>query len=441
MKMAVALLVALFCTGLFAQPDGLPKIAVYVTGNLNESESQALGTEMLNGLVRSGRFTAAERSAEFMAEIAQVQAIQPSGSVDDGQISRLGKQFGVQFVCIAGVAGTFGSHQVSARIVDVETAKARLIGRASGQLNSAHALETLTAHVINSMFGGSPILPIPPPQAAPLQPQAGPIRVAQAMPPQPQPTPVQPEPAPVPESIPTRAASDLGMQEEPMQVADEKTYDSDFRMSIGLGGFFAGDFGGGAAGISSKEFKGTYSAMPWIGGGANAFFDASYAEIGVGFTFASGKFVSKDPEYGKQEDDEEYSLMYLNLSLLGKYPIYLDGLSIWPAAGIEYALCISGEYDGRDLFMYNTRYTISDINQLWIKFGIGMDTPLNNVVFLRTKLLYGIGFGSKLAKNEARMVNDDIKEYTGRKGDVKAVLSHGLQLGISIGFNLNSNSW
>jgi len=222
-RVGALLLVALFCTEAFAQSGGLPKIAVYVTGNLNDSEKHALGTEMLNALVKSGRFMAVERSTAFMAEIEREQATQRSGGVDDGQISRLGKQFGVQFVCIAGVAGAFGSHQVSARIIDVETAEVKMIGRASGQLNSMHALETLTASVINSMFGGAPILPIPPPQAASTQRQAAPIQA-----------PMQPASAPTPNTIDKRVGHGRGVITEPQTEISSGAADIFFSTQIGM---------------------------------------------------------------------------------------------------------------------------------------------------------------------------------------------------------------
>jgi len=133
-KKVSVLLVIFFCIGtVFAQSGELPKIAIYVTGNLNESERQALGKEMLNALVKSGLFTAVERSTAFVAEMERELVTQHTGAVDDSQISRLGKWFGVQYVCIANVVAAFGSHQVSARILNVETAEIKLIGRASGQ--------------------------------------------------------------------------------------------------------------------------------------------------------------------------------------------------------------------------------------------------------------------------------------------------------------------
>jgi len=130
----------------------LPKIAVYVTGNAKEDEKKALGTRILVSLVNSGRYKAIERSNSFLAEIAKEQVKQRSGDIDDNQISALGKQFGVKFVCIADITPAFGEYQVSARIVNVETAEVEFIGDASGSLNSMTDLERISNLVVNNMF-------------------------------------------------------------------------------------------------------------------------------------------------------------------------------------------------------------------------------------------------------------------------------------------------
>jgi len=112
------------------------KIAVYVTGDVSNNEKEALGTQMLVSLVNSGRYKGIERSNSFLAEIEKEQEKQRSGAIDDNQISELGRQFGVKFVCIAAITPAFGEFQVSARIVDVETAQVEFIGASSGKLKS-----------------------------------------------------------------------------------------------------------------------------------------------------------------------------------------------------------------------------------------------------------------------------------------------------------------
>jgi hypothetical protein len=142
----------IFSAGAFAQE--LPKIAVYVTGDVPNNEKEALGTRILASLVNSGRYIAIERSNSFLAEIEKEHTKQRSGDIDDSQISALGKQFGVKFVCIAAITPAFGDFQISARIIDVETAVVVFIGESSGQLNSMDDLSRVSDNVVENMFSG-----------------------------------------------------------------------------------------------------------------------------------------------------------------------------------------------------------------------------------------------------------------------------------------------
>ena len=131
----------------------LPKIAVYVTGNVGADEKEALGTRMLASLINSGRYMGIERSNSFLAEIEKEHIKQRSGAIDDNQISALGKQFGVKFVCIAAITPAFGDFQVSARIVDVETAQVIFIGESASPLKSMADLAQVSDQVVKNMFG------------------------------------------------------------------------------------------------------------------------------------------------------------------------------------------------------------------------------------------------------------------------------------------------
>jgi len=144
----------------------LPRIAVYVTGNVAEDEKSALGTRMLASLINSGRYRGIERSAAFVAEINKEQTTQRSGAIDDSQISELGKQFGVGYICIAAITPAFGSYQVSARIVDVETAEVVFIGEATSPLKTIDDLSAVSDRVVGNMFGIQA-----PPQAMPAAPK------------------------------------------------------------------------------------------------------------------------------------------------------------------------------------------------------------------------------------------------------------------------------
>jgi len=167
-KKLLLFLLVLFCTVPLAAD--LPRIAVYVTGDVPENEKKALGTRMLSSLINSGRYMGIERSNSFLAEIEKEQTKQRSGAIDDGQISELGKQFGIKYVCIADITPAFGTFQVSARIVDVETAVVVHIGEAFSPLRGAQDLMQASDEVVRGMFGrqaASTLKPAPTPESTP----------------------------------------------------------------------------------------------------------------------------------------------------------------------------------------------------------------------------------------------------------------------------------
>jgi len=129
-----------------------PKIAVYVTGGRDVGENKALGTYILDALTASGRYTTIERSESFLAEIDNEQIRQRSGAIDDSQISRLGRQSGVSFVCVADITQALRGSQISARILDVETAEVVTMGVSTSPLKTMDDLRKVSADIAEAMF-------------------------------------------------------------------------------------------------------------------------------------------------------------------------------------------------------------------------------------------------------------------------------------------------
>jgi len=148
-KFVIALL--LLCA--MSAAEELPKIAVHVTGSRNAGESRALTTFILAALIKSGKYEAVERSEDFVTQINRELETQHSGIVDDNQIRRLGMQAGVQFVCVADITKVLGAYQMSARIINVETAKVIAIGVASSDMESIEEMEILANDIVAKMLG------------------------------------------------------------------------------------------------------------------------------------------------------------------------------------------------------------------------------------------------------------------------------------------------
>jgi len=105
----------------------LPKKAVYVQGGgRNNQRANALYTYTLEALFTrsryNGDFVMVERSDAFTRQIDREQGKQHSGSIADGEISRMGKQYGISEICIASIESVMGTYNINARLVNVERA-------------------------------------------------------------------------------------------------------------------------------------------------------------------------------------------------------------------------------------------------------------------------------------------------------------------------------
>lgn len=119
------------------------KVAVYVTGQ-QTGINKVLGDQLVAAFAKSGKYIAIERTASFLAELGKEQNYQRTGAVDDNELSRLGKQFGVQLVCVADVSDVFGEKYVSARLIDVESAEVANTSNANSKLDSMEELLKVT---------------------------------------------------------------------------------------------------------------------------------------------------------------------------------------------------------------------------------------------------------------------------------------------------------
>ena len=112
-------------------------MAVYIVKNDAAKEiGRVLGDKLVASFTKSGRYIAIERTNSFLSQLNKEQSYQRTGAVDDNDISRLGKQFGVQYVCVADVSDVFGEKYISARLIDVETAEIVKSHDVGGSINT-----------------------------------------------------------------------------------------------------------------------------------------------------------------------------------------------------------------------------------------------------------------------------------------------------------------
>jgi len=97
-------------------------VAVYVHGTADEELKKVVAQRIIATMVRSNEYAVVERTSEFLAELKREQGYQYSGNVDDGQIIKLSKQFGVKLVCVADVQSPSSyRYLIATRMIDIET--------------------------------------------------------------------------------------------------------------------------------------------------------------------------------------------------------------------------------------------------------------------------------------------------------------------------------
>ena len=127
-------------------------VAVYVTGP-QPGINKILGDQFVKSFAQSGDYKAIERTTSFLAELNKEQSYQEGGAVDNNQITRLGKQFGAQLVCVVEALDAFGQYYVSARLIAVETAEVLNSSNAYSKLDNLQEVITVASSMAEELTG------------------------------------------------------------------------------------------------------------------------------------------------------------------------------------------------------------------------------------------------------------------------------------------------
>jgi hypothetical protein len=137
--------------------------------------------------------------------------------------------------------------------------------------------------------------------------------------------------------------------------------------------------------------------------------------------WGDAKFTYSEPGYS---EEDKADLTSLHIGLLGKYPIDMGNMTVFPALGIDYQIIREIKYMG---------YSIpdaGDFSSLWIRFGGGVDYDINPQMFIRGTLLYGIKMASKMEKDMEKEIKDMVAGF----GSVETLTQHGIQIKLAIGY-------
>ena len=145
-------------------------------------------------------------------------------------------------------------------------------------------------------------------------------------------------------------------------------------------------------------------------------FDATYlvAKLQYAGQLGKSKFTNKTNGQSDQSNDVDRQMSFLDLSVAGKYPINLAmGIAIFPLVGLEYDLNLSASNLGG-------QEKQSDLNDLYLLLGLGVDIHVTPTVYFRPEVNYGFN----LTANPSNTASGST--YTGNK----------MTAGISVGYGL-----
>ena len=212
------------------------------------------------------------------------------------------------------------------------------------------------------------------------------------------------------------------------------------QMSFGGGVLLDMSFGNGAKWkVGNTEYKSNTNNTSF---GGFVFFDANYVEVDVSFAYGSLRHVISPSIAGNDRNDNGGNVLQLGFSVLGKYPIHLGSLTVFPLVGINYNAVLSAK--GPGLNKFESKYpdpadpkkdisVMSESSQFGILGGIGLDVPFSNNLFFRAEALINLRFANKSTKEGVDDLNTPAMKLFGYS-DAKTTLGIGPRIKIGIGF-------
>jgi uncharacterized protein (TIGR02145 family) len=139
-----------------------PEVAIGAIGNepKNFKALKGLSTRLTEAIVNSDKYTAVDRSEEILKQLGKEHKYQRSGAVNVERIKELGEQLAAQYMCIVESSELkAGEYLLSARLVDVETAKIEGMGSELSSLKDTKELMRVAEVLVEKLLGSGSAFP------------------------------------------------------------------------------------------------------------------------------------------------------------------------------------------------------------------------------------------------------------------------------------------
>ena len=233
-------------------------------------------------------------------------------------------------------------------------------------------------------------------------------------------------------------------------------------LSFGISTSLISDFGGGVSGRVTEA--GTSLVENWLGNevywqgsyagfSSSIFLDAHFVQLSFGYFSSTGSSRTRlggGPATYFGHPLGTPSPTGIEIGLLGKFPVELSPrITVFPLAGIAYRIVVTGGASVPLTSYRELNFDPLDSSALWFRLGGGMDFSINQNVFLRGSLSYGLRLRTRwendVINNGPHWVSGDtFTNQVGVTSDNRrfvtydnARLGHGVDITIGIGFRLN----
>lgn len=182
-------------------------------------------------------------------------------------------------------------------------------------------------------------------------------------------------------------------------------------------------------GTDSATLKLSYTPF-----GFQGYFDATYAQLGLGYeVFKTGKMTVSGTGISTTSTDVNVDQTYVMFQGLAKYPFKLgESVAIFPLAGVMYALnlTVTDTTTGTDLKSSMSSQAQSDLNELWLMGGGGVDVAFGRF-YLRPEALIGYKIPTQTDKDGVTAVKNSLTSsgYTNVKASITDLI-----FGITVSF-------
>ncbi|MDR2597429.1 MAG: hypothetical protein LBC76_08950 [Treponema sp.] len=217
-------------------------------------------------------------------------------------------------------------------------------------------------------------------------------------------------------------------------------------MEMSVGGGLLFDFSGNnglkiettnpPAPFGDGKSRSDYTGFRNTSFGAFAFFDVTYAEIDTYFAYGLMSIVGETKEgtasAKKSNPVDAGGALQFGFSMLGKYPVDLGGVTIFPLVGFDYNIVLSADSKLRG------NGKAMDFSQFGFLAGVGTDIKMSGPLFLRLEGLLHMRFPPKIFKDTKTAVDltSVLYEAFGGKFSAKTTWGFGPQIKAAVGFKI-----